>query len=80
MDRSRARSVAIPGRPVADNRRSPSDVAAGMDGKSSRRNVIQRRGGRDASLSRAGTPISFSPRSSTCGRKCGVKGVVTCAI
>ncbi|TGZ48496.1 Uncharacterized protein DBV15_11130 [Temnothorax longispinosus] len=62
--------------PVADNRRSSSDVAAGMDGKS---RIIS---GADARrLSRAGTPISLA-QGPLCRRprRAGVKGVVTCAI
>ncbi|KYN19170.1 hypothetical protein ALC57_08526 [Trachymyrmex cornetzi] len=74
MDRSRGRFAAIWESPIADNRRSSSDVAARMDGKS---RVIS---GADT-LSRAGTPISLAqgpPRR--VGGRAGVKGVVTCAI
>jgi len=72
MDRSRGRFAAIWESSIADNRRSSSDVAARMDGKS---RVISSAD----TLSRAGTPISLAqgpPRR--VGGRASVKGVVTC--
>lgn len=74
MDRSRRRLTVIWECPVADNRRSSSDVATGMDGKS---RIIS---GADARRCRVLARQFRWPKVLHVGSRAGVKGVVTCAI